>query len=282
VIAWIAIVVALSAGFVTGEGLATPPTAEVVARRERHPLSEQVLKAALDSEALFTLSGGLKPISAGFITLLTIGHHEHPNVRRLGEALEVLNTRVTEAFIHSIGPFPDGITYHLATVVHREAYRRKVREYQSFFESLDIAPHSSSQEALRTIERSRRQDRFRGYGLLFGYPAEAVNFFVAADEEEQRTGRFVTRDSIELSTDGGDHFVWVVPVGHRPSPLERAVMAEAAHILDRYRRLRAEVARSRTIDYFSIFESLSEGRDPLAPCSEALYQAALSGVSSAS
>lgn len=82
--------------------------------------------------------------------------------------------------------------------------------------------------------------RFGGYGYLFGYPDEAVNFFVAAAAEEEFTGKFVERDfysapTVSKSTNG---FVWAVPKNNVETESERMIKNRATRIYNEYRARR--------------------------------------------
>jgi hypothetical protein len=96
-------------------------------------------------------------------------------------------------------------------------------------------------EVLMTIEHSQPGTRWRGLGYLFGFPLYAVDFFVAAGEEEQRTGKFVERDFYSISTfvAAERHFVWAVSKGHEEREEDRAIKSRAALILAKYQKRRA-------------------------------------------
>jgi len=67
----------------------------------------------------------------------------------------------------------------------------KIGQYSDFFAPYGITPSAHTMEVLMTIEHSQQSHRWRGLGYLFGFPLYGVDFFVAAGEEEQRTGKFV-------------------------------------------------------------------------------------------
>ncbi len=62
---------------------------------------------------------------------------------------------------------------------------------------------TSSSDVMNLIDQADSSSRWRGFGLIFGYPAYAVDFFVKAGEEEKQTGKFVKRDFLHLKTTGG-------------------------------------------------------------------------------
>lgn len=85
---------------------------------------------------------------------------------------------------------------------------------------------ASSRPAPTTARPStspRRPIRWRGYGYLFGFPDEAVGFFVQAGIEGDATQKVVPRD-----------FVYAVPKGAPESATDRTLREAAAPIYRKY------------------------------------------------
>lgn len=205
--------------------------------------AEAVLLAALDREALYTLVGGVKPVSEGFWSVKWKADAGSPD--ELDEARRVLRTfRCGDALVADMlvfrAPAGAGRLAH-AFVANVPALRAKVGEDPAFWLRLGVTPHAHPAAVLPLVEAAEPLDRFRGFGYAFGYPRHAVDFFVAAAAEEKRTGAFVKRDFVNLPTFGGEtgRFVWAVPKGQPETDADRAVRAAAAPVLAAYRQRRA-------------------------------------------
>jgi hypothetical protein len=134
------------------------------------------------------------------------------------------------------------IRFAEAVVFNRPALAGKIGQYPAFFAPYGITPSAHPMEALMTIEHSQESPRWRGFGYLFGYPLYAVDFFVAASEEKQWTGKFVERDfySVPTLVAAERQFVWAVPKGHQEGEEDRAIKSRAAQILAEYQKRRAQ------------------------------------------
>ena len=86
------------------------------------------------------------------------------------------------------------------------------------------------------MEFEERNDRYRAYGYLFGYPEHAVNFFVEASISEKETGEFVTRDffSIPVAVGKTGYFTYATPKGYTPIEVDSAIYRAAVSTLDQY------------------------------------------------
>jgi hypothetical protein len=96
---------------------------------------------------------------------------------------------------------------------------------------------------MMAIERTRDpSDRWRGFGLIFGYPKYAIDFFVTAGMHQRSTGEFVERDFRQIATYAGrsGRFVYAVPKLSRPGPEDIALQRRAALFLAEYKRLRPQ------------------------------------------
>jgi hypothetical protein len=117
---------------------------------------------------------------------------------------------------------------------------------QTFFALLGVTSSTSPQEILAAVENAPRALRWRGYGYLFGYPDAAVDFFVDAGVEGDRTGALIPRDFRRIETvhkfaSGNDSlstFVYAVPRGAPVSEGEQQLRDRAASVMDHYRAQR--------------------------------------------
>lgn len=197
----------------------------------------------LDGEGLYTATGGLKPVSDGF------WQTRFPATQDTSAAVETVRRRLAalplgpdlEAGVLVFAAPFDGKRAASAFVVHKPALRALVSRRADVFGPIGVTPDTPPQQVMERIDRAPREARWRASGLAFGYPDHAVEFFVAAGEEQARTGTFVKRDFVHLPTFGGDRegFVYAVPPGHVERAEDRTMWAATTAILDRYRRLRA-------------------------------------------
>ncbi len=223
-------------------------------------LAEQILLEFGDREGLYTLAGGLKPVSSDVrdvvlriepvldsSALVTLDR-----LRRVSAALQCGELTVFVQVFAAAYPARDGGLVRNATLVvaHRGALTAAIARHAGFFGRLGVTPAADPREVVAAVETAPRADRWRGYGYLFGYPDEAVEFFVRAGLEGDSTGRLVPRDFRRIETvlrypaqAGGapvlSSFVYAVPKGAPESPADSALRAAAAPIYARYVAARA-------------------------------------------
>jgi hypothetical protein len=222
-----------------------------------------LLQAASDGEALYTLAGGLKPVSSDFSTITwtvapaldTAVVDSLAALKRVAAALRcgAISFHVLEyAAIYSR---PDSSRYRVADVfvVHAGGLQRTLTQHAAFWQTLRLTDANDPARVLAAVETAPRAARWRGFGHLFGYPDVAVDFFVEAGESQARTGEFVRRDFRRIETfrkyparDGEpptlSSFVYAVPAGAAPSAADSALASSAAPILRRYREQRLRFA----------------------------------------
>jgi len=218
---------------------ADPPTADSLALR------------MLDGEGLYTVTSGLKPVSDGFWqTRLPAAQDTSAEVeavrRHLGSL--PLGHDLEAGVLVFATPF-DGKRTASAFVAHKPALRALIARRPDVFGPLGVAPGSSPQEVMERIDRGPRSARWRAFGLVFGYPEYAVEFFVAVGEEQARNGKYVARDFVNIPTFGGDRgrFVYAVPKGHTERGEDHWLKAMAGPILTRYRAWREVYLRDQKL-----------------------------------
>jgi hypothetical protein len=140
-------------------------------------------------------------------------------------------------------------------VYHRAAMRALIRRQALFFGSLGVTESTDPQSVVSAVENAPRAERWRGYGYLFGYPDEAVDFFVRAGVEGDSTKQLVPRDFRRIDTvrrypatqDGppvNATFVYAVPKGAEETAGDRALRTAAAPRYQRYVQLRPRFIRA--------------------------------------
>ena len=205
----------------------------------------ELIRDAADHEALFTLAGGLKPMSNGIwqesFELENLGLVELRLVRR---ALSHLRNDVWYADVQVFENANDGERRAQAFVVHRDALARMIERHETFWSPRGITPCTHPAEIVAIVDRMPRADRWRGYGYLFGYPDDAVDFFVeagvaaAGDGREMGPGK--DREFMQIATHAArtGRFTYAVPVDHVASPTDRALKKKAGLILAAYEERR--------------------------------------------
>lgn len=225
-------------------------------------VADQILGEFADREGLYTLGGGLKPISsdvrdlqlriAPVLDTSTLALLEQQ--RRVAAALTCGDIGVMVQVFTATQRTRDSSEVRNTSMVvfHRGALRAMITRQQAFFASLGVTPSTTPQEVLAAVENAPRAPRWRGYGYLFGYPDVAVDFFVQAGEEGDRTGKLVPRDFRRIETvykfaggtgDSLSTFVYAVPKGAAPTAEESQLRERAAAILTEYR-----ARRGRSLD----------------------------------
>jgi hypothetical protein len=223
----------------------------------------------LDGEALYTVCGGLKPVSSGFWQAsFAVDAPDLSGIERVRATLAALELGPDlVAGVQVFAEVHEGRRHVQAFVAHRPALRALLASEAAFFGPLGLGPGADPFEVLCTVERMPRLGRFRGYGLLFGYPRHAVDFFVAAAEEEERTGKLPPREFAHIATFGAEkhRFVWAVPPGHVDGPEDLALRASAAPILARYRAQRERFTRDEDVDALGLLHAVVNDVRPTLP-----------------
>ncbi len=210
--------------------------------------AEELFLKILDSEGLYTVVGGVKPMSSGFVSARGLA-----DAKRFPEAEEAqrllayfrCGDDIWATMHHFAKTFPKGkdgpLERHFeGAVFHRSALRGLMAAQDTFFAGLGLTVETHPLETLMTIEFSEASARFRGLGLLYGYPQYAVDFFVTASEEQARTGRFVVRDFVGSPTFARQErgVVYAVAKGHEENEADRALRGRFEKILQDYRARR--------------------------------------------
>lgn len=214
---------------------------------DRRAADELFLKI-LDSEALYTVVGGLKPISSGFVRFTVDA--DAPNLEGVDSARRLLHyfrcgDLVYATVYHFRKTYENSKTgkkqrYYDGVAIARQALKRIVKEYEAEFARLGVSPHSDPMEVVLAVEHSEELARWRGYGRLFGFPSFAVEFFVDAGRRQMETGEFVKRRFISFPTFTREErgFVYAVAEDHEEEESERRLRASVNAVLAEYRQRR--------------------------------------------
>ena len=118
-----------------------------------------------------------------------------------------------------------------------------IERLQPFWSPWGITPCTHPAEVVTIVDRMPRADRWRGYGHLFGYPDDAVDFFVEAglaNDDGREVGPGKDREFVQIPTHVAEsgRFTYAVPMDHEPTDADRALAERAALILAAYEQRR--------------------------------------------
>lgn len=211
--------------------------------------AEQLLLSALDGEALYTIASDIKPMSSG---ILSIDVAIDAVDRREADDLEqILRTWTcggeVSGGLHAFEAVYNGKRPMDVMVFNHPRMTQVVTARPALFVPLGAVASSSPLDVVKAVDRADRGARYRGYGFLFGYPDDAVEFFAVADQRQQAGGDFVERDFVSLPTFRGErHFVYAVPKGAERTEADRALAARVQTVYDDYLERRARHIRDNT------------------------------------
>lgn len=218
---------------------------------------ETIVQTMLDREALYTLAPRLgadpdaprlKPISSGFWQHKINVADPGPGVAEMNQVRALLERLNLPGVWVGVVPFAaeHGGNRHVeAYVVHRPTLDAILERHAGFFARWGLTPGTDPGMVITVVEFMPRLDRFRGYGYLFGYPDEAVDFFVEAARQGEAEDRLIPRDfrSVAVFESPTNRFVWAVPKDAAETEAEAAIRTDAEAILAGYRLLREATER---------------------------------------
>ncbi|MEM6315572.1 MAG: hypothetical protein AAF743_15900 [Planctomycetota bacterium] len=198
-----------------------------------------LLRNAADHEALFTLAGGLKPMSSGIWQgSFAVDEPDLSELSRVRTALTPLRNDTWYADVQVFEKVHEGERFADAYIVHRVALARMIERLEPFWRQWGITPQTHPAEVVAVVERMPRGDRWRGYGYLFGYPDAAVDFFVKAglETDDDEIGPGQDRKFVQIPTfaAAAGRFTYAVPFDHVPTVADDVLAAEAQRILAVY------------------------------------------------
>jgi len=241
--------------------LARPfPGYELLSQQEQM-MADTLLRYALDHEALYSLLGDIKPVSNVFYVLanpigkdttMSDGEAEVvkigvDSIQRTLLTLEAWNN-VADALSFGdyqflIVPFRqvrDGQRNFQLVVCRTDLIDSMLLLHAPFFAQWGFVPGTDPGILLTTTEFENKNDRYRAYGYLFGYPRHAVDFFVRASQKEEKTDQFVERDffQIPVFAKNSGYFTYAVPKGYQPDSRDSVTYNQAMKVLEDYKALR--------------------------------------------
>jgi hypothetical protein len=235
---------------------------------EEQAQADTLLAQALDHEALYSLMGNLKPMSSiGFSLSYPLGKDStQQDGQQAIVATQVDSIQMALAELKSWNRILDALSfdnYQFILVPFKQVWKGK-RNLQillcrtdlldsllvaqaPFFAQWGFVPGTAPEVLLTAIEFEERNDRYRAYGYLFGYPQHAVDFFVEASREEQKTGEFVKRSFFHIPVHARErgHFTYALPKNLQPLSQDSTTYYQAVDILERYRQIRPQFTNTQ-------------------------------------
>lgn len=230
----------------------TRPLAKLQA--DHRSLADSMLAYALDHEAIYTLLDTIKPISSVKFLRLPVAKpasvKDGDQLVTPADSLPALAGKYAKICAalskgdHQFVMMPfaraEGhVRYVEIYVVRKSRFASLMAQHAAFFGQWGFTPDSDPAVVLPVIEYESRHDRNRGYGLLFGYPLYAVDFFVAANQqtEQDTTIKLVPRDFFAIPVYAGNkgYFTYAMPKGHTPSETDFSIYRRAVSTLEQYK-----------------------------------------------
>lgn len=241
-----------SGGCATSAPSTTNRDAPLTTAAERDQFRE-LLHTALDREALYTLVGGLKPLSTGFWRgELDMAEPNTAEIARVRRLLAPLRDDTYYADVQVFATAHGGKRHLDAYVVHLASFAAMIEREREFWSPLGVTPCTHPAEVVAIVDRLPRADRWRAYGMLFGYPKYAIDFFVEAGERAKGNGSEVgpgkDREFFHVPTasTAEGQFTWAVPLGHIEHDEDRKIRSRAAAILAAYQADRPRIVASES------------------------------------
>lgn len=212
------------------------------ADRPGDPTAQELALKILDGEGLYTLSRGIKPASEGFWQT-SFPASDDPNTRLASIRSTLASLPLgpdLEAGAFAFAAVHNGKRSASAFVIHRPALLGLLSRHREFFHQLGVHEGQKGTEIFEMIDRAPPAKRWKAFGLIFGYPEFAVEFFVEAGLEQQKTGVFVPRDFRHIPTWSSPtgKFVYAVPKNSPIRDEETALLRVCQPILEEYRAWR--------------------------------------------
>ncbi len=206
-----------------------------------------LLREAADHEALYTLAGGLKPMSTGIWRgAFEVDAPDLAELRCVRAQLTPLCNDIWYADVQVFDNIHDGERSVHAFVVHLASFARMIERHERFWSPWGITPCTHPSVVVAVVDRMPKADRWRAYGYLFGYPNDAVDFFVEAGlaaEDNGDVGPGKDRRFTQIPTYAAEtgRFTYAVPLNHIPTPADETLAAEANRILAAYAERRSRM-----------------------------------------
>ncbi|TVQ75324.1 MAG: hypothetical protein EA380_11210 [Phycisphaeraceae bacterium] len=225
-----------------------------IALCEERKLARDLILTALDREALYTLAGGIKPMSTGFWRgRFSAEDPDLGELRRVRRALVHVCNELYYADVQVFATAHEDERIVEAYIVHRESLARMLERTEGFWSRFGIACCTHPSEIIAVVDRMDRSDRWRGYGYLFGYPEYAVDFFVEAgvraleNGHEMGPGRDRSFYHVPTYESATGRFTWAVPLNHTERWADAEIRKRSELVLTEYVELRESIHQTNCL-----------------------------------
>lgn len=226
-------------------------------------LADSILAYALDHEALYTLCDTLKPLSSVKLLRYPLGKDQlkadgsphaaptesshYEEIKKLQGLCEALSWGDVRFIIVPFKVVDNEFRNMEIYAVRKSVFNKTMQRYASFFGQWGFVPSSDPAVVLTAIEFEQKLDRFRAYGHLFGYPTYAVDFFVAAAQQQDADSakKLVPRDFFPIPVFAGHrgYFTYAIPKGQAPQAVDTSLLFAASQTLELYKKVRPQFVR---------------------------------------
>ncbi len=235
--------------------------------KEEMKMANDILTYGLEHEALYTLLDTLKPISSlGFALSYEIA--KDSTMKDGDKAIVDLSSDSTQLAFQELIRWNnvtkalsnDEFTFLLIPykqpwkgkrnlqllVVRNSVFSKKISQKAAFFGQWGFTANADPNTVLTTIEYESRNDRYRAYGYLFGYPEHAVDFFVTASISQEETGEFVKRNFFSMPVEAGNsgYFTYAIPQDYTPTRIDSVIYNKAKDRLSNFIELKPKYQKS--------------------------------------
>jgi hypothetical protein len=232
--------------------------------KEHQEEAKEMLQKMFESEALMTLVGDLKPMSSGSWMTLRIDVSDAP-AKRIEDLLKIASVlRVGNDIETVFAPFTrvyEGKRFIEGFVFRRSNFRKVVTQYPKEFGYFGITPSMPFASTLGLIDGETTPERSRAYGLLFGYPKHAVDFFVEAETKQRETKEFVKRDfwTVPVYADKSNRFVYAIPKDAKPNEIDLKIKDHVTKVVAEFTKRRAKYDKNGKVDILNLARDWYKG-----------------------
>ncbi|MCX6240012.1 MAG: hypothetical protein NTY07_21120 [Bacteroidia bacterium] len=228
--------------------LNTPNSREILTGVDTLPQNirikaNEMLIKIMDNEGLYTLIGELKPISDIYFESPYSNDKDHlliiNNIRRALRGISNDNL----SFGLQIRNYKGQYFFDL-WILRKELVEKKILEYRSSFFSNGVRYDISLHDLLIKLEAGDFPNKRMVYGLLFGYPKYAVDFFCNPERfnEIDNVGSGIGFDSKLFKIDTYDPnggFIYAIPKNQIPTKEDSVIYKKGKMILSDYKYRRS-------------------------------------------
>lgn len=212
--------------------------------------ANRLLTRLLDTVGLYTLIGDLKPMSDIPLSNYLRGATPAEEAKLREEtdaALAILEGELIQ--VRAVWRGTSGRRFGSLFAVRRDLIRRKVAEHAAVFSRDGIEADIAIGALLDRIGDGRLRDPHRVQGLLYGFPADAVEFFCQPRPPGTPVGIGKDRQAIHIPVfQSANGFSYVIPLDAQRSAEDLRLERVAAEILAEYRLRRPSYEQDGALD----------------------------------